>query len=177
MDNADVVTVLRRRRPALACQALVARFTTLDLVYDGGRQGGGYTKADLISVVDQVVHAAVLELVDIIGGAAAFDAWHIVYPEGSTIAAHTDPSPADGLVHVRANLVIAAARGGRFVADGVVVELDVGDAVVFRPDVVTHAVSVVEGGRREVLSVGTVMTPAAADAVFAQLRRQPSSST
>lgn len=114
----------------------------------------------------------------LLGHPPAFDAWWLVYPVTSHIPAHTDPSPADGLAHVRVNVVVARAEGsdaedagGVLVADGAPVPLQVGDAVVFRPDVVEHAVTAVSLAPRCVLSVGTVVAPDDAAATMAGVGR------
>ena len=65
--------------------------------------------------------------------------------------------------------MVDVGDGGEFQAGGQTVDLGVGDAVLFRPDVVVHAVTPVTRGTRRVLSVGTVMTAEAARAVLAAL--------
>lgn len=145
---------------------LVAALDALPLRFERGRQGTGYDKADLGAVDDVVVRDALERLQAVLGAPPAVDAWWIVYPPGSHIPAHTDPSPADGLAHVRVNLVVERSVGGAFVAGCRAVELDVGDAVVFRPDLVVHAVSLVKERPRRVLSVGTVMAEDAAAAIL-----------
>ena len=149
---------------------VIAAIEGLPLAYVGGRQGGGYLKASLddVRAVDGL-RGPLLRLEALLGHPPAVDRYWLVYPTGSSIGAHTDPCPADGLVHLRANLVVDVGDGGDFQAGGRTVDLGVGDAVVFRPDVVVHAVSTVTRGTRRVLSVGTVMSAEAAAAVLAAL--------
>lgn len=163
---------------ATTCRDLVAALDALPLNFEAGRQGTGYDKACLREHVDGVVGEALGALQALLGRPPGFDAWWLVYPVGSHIPAHVDPTPADGLAHVRVNVVVEVAEGGAFVAACNPVPLGVGDAVVFRPDVVEHAVTMVRNRPRRVLSVGTLMTIddadvciAAAPGVSAALRR------
>lgn len=163
----------RVRRAAIDVDAVTALLQAIDgvpLVFVGGRQGGGYQKAALDDVRAVAgLRGPLLKLEALLGHPPAVDRYWLVYPTGSSIGAHTDPSPADGLVHLRANLVVDVGDGGEFQAGGQTVDLGVGDAVLFRPDVVVHAVTPVTRGTRRVLSVGTVMTAEAARAVLAAL--------
>jgi hypothetical protein len=160
------VAVVRRFLSPADCARLVAALDALPLGFERGRQGTGYDKADLTDVSAPVVVDVVAQVRALLGEPPAIDAWWIVYPPGSHIPAHTDPSPADGLAHVRVNLIVERSVGGAFVADCRAVDVDVGDAVVFRPDVVVHAVSLVKERPRRVLSVGTVMAEDAATAIL-----------
>jgi hypothetical protein len=164
---------LRVVRAAIDVDAVTALLQAIDavpLVFVGGRQGGGYQKASLddVKAVDGL-RGPLERLEALLGHPPAVDRYWLVYPTGSSIGAHTDPSPADDLVHLRANLVVDVGDGGDFQARGQTVDLGVGDAVVFRPDAVVHAVTPVTRGTRRVLSVGTVMTADAARAVLAVL--------
>lgn len=156
------LAIVRRFLAPDDCAHVVAALDALPLRFERGRQGTGYDKADLIEIRDPVVVDVVAQVRALLGAPPAIDAWWLVYPPGSHIPAHTDPSPADGLAHIRANLVLERAAGGAFVADCRAIDLDVGDAVLFRPDVVVHAVSLVRERPRRLLSVGTVMAEDAA---------------
>ncbi len=175
VSTADLV-VIRRHLDVVDCAALHDACARLPLQWQPGRQGSGYDKASVLDHLDDViVGAAVAAIVRVLGDPQAVDGWWIVYPPGSGIAAHVDPAPVDGYAHVRANLVVSQGRGGVFVADDFEVALDVGDLVVFRPDVVRHAVTTVEGSARHVLSVGTIWPVEMACDVFmrAVARRHP----
>lgn len=165
-DASNRLAVLRGLLSPEACARVVAALDALPLRYERGRQGTGYDKADLVDVGDPVVVDVVDRLKAVLGGPPAVDAWWIVYPPGSHIPAHTDPSPAEGFAHVRANLMLERSVGGAFVASCRAVDLEVGDAVVFRPDVVVHAVGLVKERPRRVFSVGTVMPVADAEALL-----------
>jgi hypothetical protein len=78
-----------------------------------------------------------------------FDLYVIDYPPGTSIPTHVDPVP--GRQHWRANLRL----WGDDTFDGDAV-LRVGRLVVFRPDVMPHAVSTVRR-RRVVLSLGLAL--------------------
>ena len=156
-DTSTSLLVLRQLLSTEACARLVGAIDALPLRFERGRQGTGYEKADLLAIDDPVVVDNLALLRDQLGDPSAVDAWWIVYPPGSHIPAHTDPSPAEGLAHVRLNVIVERSVGGVFVAACRAVNLDVGDAVLFRPDVVSHAVGRVKERPRRVLSVGTVM--------------------
>lgn len=129
-----------------------------------GRQGTGYEKLALRDVAGcDVVVARARALLGLADDNALFDAWLLRYPRGSGVPAHVDAAAADDHVHVRVNAVVVAAdAGGVLAIDGAVVDLAAGDAVVFRPDVEVHAVSVVDVGERVVFSVGALVPNAAA---------------
>ena len=169
--SATELVVIRRHLDEAGCRTLRDASSRLSLQWRRGRQGSGYDKASLLDhLADFNVGIAVEALNARLGHPAAIDAWWIVYPPGSGVPAHTDPAPVDGFVHLRANLVVSAGdAGGVFVANGKGVDLDVGDLVVFRPDRVEHAVTLVVGGARHVLSVGTIWSEDDARAVFAAL--------
>lgn len=104
-----------------------------------GRQGTGYLKLRLA------------------GWGQLFDVWLLRYPEGAYIDWHRDP--VNGRRHYRANLVLRQARWGGWFA----CRRYVGNVwscgrrewfVVFRPDLVEHAVTPIMRGSRWVLSVG-----------------------
>ena len=76
-----------------------------------------------------------------------WDAYLIRYLDGAHIPEHVDAAQ-HGRRHRRINAVLAQPRaGGELRIDGVLVELDVGDAVLFEPDREIHRVSPVVGTR------------------------------
>jgi hypothetical protein len=78
-----------------------------------------------------------------------WDLYVLDYPPGTRIPTHVDPVP--GRRHWRANLVLWGERA--FEGDAV---LRLGPLVVFRPDVMPHAVARVTR-RRVVLSFGVAV--------------------
>lgn len=171
-DVSTPLAVLRRLFSPGDCARVIAALDALPLRFGRGRQGTGYDKADLVDVGDPIMVDVVDRLKAALGGPPAVDAWWIVYPPGSHIPAHTDPSPAEGFAHVRVNLMLERSVGGAFVASCRAVDLDVGDAVLFRPDVVVHAVGLVKERPRRVFSVGTVMPLADAEALLSAACRR-----
>jgi hypothetical protein len=150
-----------------ACAQVLDACTALPLRFERGRQGTGYKKADLLNETVPIIVNVVGRLRRLLGDPPAVDAWWLVYPPGSHIPTHTDPPLAAGLAHLRVNVLIERGVGGAFVAACTAIELDVGDAVLFRPDIVPHAVGLVKAGSRGVLSVGTVVSEADLDALWA----------
>lgn len=153
-----LLSVAERERIAGYAIAEVERF-------QGGRQAGGYSKLAL----DRGSDAWLAELVARCRARLAplpsaelgreewvgFDAWLLRYDVGAFIPPHVDPPLAHGNRHLRLNAIaVRPQRGGELQLDGEHVSLDAGDAVVFRPDRSAHAVSIVEGSPRLVLSVG-----------------------
>lgn len=127
-----------------------------DADFAPGRQHTGYQKlgvrddARLLPLIERS-----LAQLGMPSSSPFWDAWLLRYPRGSSIPAHTDVPEASGVGHHRLNaLVTAPDAGGILVVDGSVVDLGVGDAIVFRPDLQEHAVSAIEGGARLVWSVG-----------------------
>ena len=119
-----------------------------------GRQGTGYDKALLRDRLYDV-EGPVLQrgLKEVTGGQQLpddwelWDAWLLRYPDGAHIAPHTDPA-REGHRHVRLNALLKAPEGGgELTVDGQKVALEVGDAIVFAPDVQPHEVSRVTGER------------------------------
>jgi hypothetical protein len=100
--------------------------------WEAGRQGTGYRKLRL-------------------GQGADWDLWVIDYPPGTSIPRHVDPVP--GRKHWRVNLRLR----GEDLYDGAAA-WRLGPLVVFRPDVMPHAVRTT-ARRRLVLSFGFT-TPA-----------------
>jgi hypothetical protein len=153
--RSDALVVVRNAVAVSACRRVVDVVSSLASAAEPGRQGSGYKKTCLLGYLD---HPAIVDVVGVMRRAlldpVAFDAWWITYPVGSHVPEHTDPAGVDGLCHVRANLVVVRGRGGDFIADGETIDLDVGDLVVFRPDIVRHAVTVVDEPRA-LLSLGT----------------------
>jgi hypothetical protein len=170
MDNSSALVVVRNAVVASACQRACDVVTPWLEAAEPGRHGTGYSKTSLLQ---RLAHPALIDIIGLlrvaVGGPPAFDAWWLSYPVGSHAPAHLDPAPVDGLCHLRANLVVVRGRGGDFIADGERIDLDVGDLVVFRPDVVQHAVSVVDEPRA-LLSLGTLWDAAAVHAVLTAVR-------
>lgn len=170
MGVSDALVVVRKAVAVSACERVRDVVTPLALVSEPGRQGTGYGKTSLLPHLD---HPALVNVVDLVraalGDPSAFDAWWLTYPVGSHIPEHVDPAPVDGLCHLRANLVVVRGHGGDFIANGECIDLDVGDLVVFRPDVVPHAVSVVDAPRA-LLSLGTLWDASSVQAVLTAAR-------
>jgi hypothetical protein len=98
--------------------------------WEAGRRGTGYRKLRL-------------------GQGRRWDLYVIDYPAGTSIPTHVDPVP--GREHWRGNLRLWGEDA--FEGDAV---LRVGRLVVFRPDVVPHAVSTVRR-RRVLISFGVAI--------------------
>jgi hypothetical protein len=98
--------------------------------WEPGRQGTGYRKL-------------------LLAQGKRWDFYVLDYPPGTAIPKHVDP--VKGRQHWRANLVVWGER--TFEGDAV---LRVGPLVVFRPDVMPHAVGRVTR-RRVVLSFGVAI--------------------
>lgn len=97
-----------------------------------------------------------------------YDAYFLKFGIGSRIPPHVDPVPAaSNTQHWRLNALLTEHGGGRvrlggtcdgdYVDVGVELDLEVGDAVVFRPDAVRHSVAEVTSGERLVWSVGCLL--------------------
>jgi hypothetical protein len=170
MGVSDALVVVRSAVRANDCRRVCDVVTPWATAPEPGRQGTGYAKTSLLPHLD---HPALVDVVlavrAALGSPPAVDAWWLTYPVGSHIPEHVDPAPVDGLCHLRANLVVVRGRGGDFIADGARIDLDVGDLVVFRPDVVRHAVSFVDEPRA-LLSLGTLWDTAAVHAVLTAVR-------
>ncbi len=160
---------LPRRFPAYLAEPvrkqLLALAESVELMgqWEPGRQGTGYDKLDLFAAIQsgalesnraflntQIVTAKVAIAVDSPRG---WDAYLLRYQHGAFVPEHRDPTTDD--CHLRLNaLVLSADNGtGQLRLDGDVFELNDGDAMLFRPDVIPHRISVVEG-ERFVFSVG-----------------------
>ncbi len=134
--------------------------------FERGRQAGGYEKLALDEGGDDATIAAFVArcralLMPLPSSEidrhvwVGFDAYLLRYEVGAFIPPHVDPPLADGNRHLRLNAIVEASeRGGELRLDGDRVSLAPGDAVVFRPDLREHAVSIVEDCPRLVLSVG-----------------------
>jgi hypothetical protein len=83
-----------------------------------------------------------------------WDRYLLRYDSQDRAPEHLDAAPGDGIEHHRLNALIQAGEGGAFVLEGKRIELQAGDAVVFRPDRQLHAVEAMRGGVRLVFSVG-----------------------
>lgn len=149
-----------RRLPAFLAPA--ARAVLIDLAasrghgWEAGRQGTGYEKLDLRALdeppafINPLLAGARVAMAVKYSG---WDAYLLRYREGSFIPPHRDPSRHGR--HLRLNAVVqpSAPGTGELRLDGEVFDLEVGDAVVFRSDQITHQVSAVVG-ERLMLSVG-----------------------
>ena len=146
----------------------IARLEVLDTRWVLGRQGTGYEKLDLVSALSEGALEAHRPFVESQVAAArsslgvdsslGWDAYLLRYGAGAFVPEHRDPTST--LHHLRLNALLQAGSSGtgRLELDGELWDLAEGDAVVFRPDVMAHQVSRVEG-ERLVLSVGCVFTP------------------
>jgi len=117
-----------------------------------GRQGTGYDKLPLAFAIG---HPLVARAVSRIGAPYEnyWDVYLIRYLDGAHIPDHLDPAQ-HGRRHRRINAVLAQpVSGGELRIDDALVELDVGDAVLFEPDHEVHRVSPVVGTRL-IFSVG-----------------------
>jgi hypothetical protein len=116
-----------------------------------GRQGTGYETLSLRDVPHPIV-ARALALI----GEPFEDFWDVYlirYNDGAHIPDHVDEAQ-HGRQHRRLNVLLEEARaGGELRIAGAIVELSVGDAVLFDPDRDVHTVSRVEGTRM-LFSVG-----------------------
>jgi hypothetical protein len=131
--------------------------------FEEGRQGTGYLKRDLLE--DAGAERLIKRCLEKLNSPVLFDAWLLKYPVGTEIPAHTDP-PMPGMCHVRINVLALGGRAGILYLNGEEVPLDTGDAYIFRPDIVRHQVTAVEGNERLVLSVGANVTAEHAAALF-----------
>ncbi len=127
-----------------------------------GRQGTGYEKLPL-DVASEAIDALTAAGLTRMGEWAAREGRRIVghdryllrYAAGTLVPPHRDPPLADGLRHLRLNAIIVHdGGGGSLRMDGVTVPVTEGDAVIFRPDLVDHEVTVLTSGHRLVWSVG-----------------------
>lgn len=133
------------------------------ILWETGRQGTGYERLALRSLIahDSLYGRLSDRALRLIGAPHAnhWDMWIIRYPDGSHIPPHRDEATVFGLRHRRLNALVRAPRaGGEFVADGKVVPLAVGDAVLFYPDETEHSVSKVDDVRL-IFSVGAWLHP------------------
>lgn len=122
--------------------------------WQDGRQGTGYHKLslrdelgdELTPLAQRSLRALAVDVID-------WDCYVLRYPAGSFIPLHRDPT--DEHRHLRLNAIVQASTGGQLTIGGQAIELHRGDAVVFRPDAVDHAVAA-GTGTRYVWSVGCV---------------------
>lgn len=119
-----------------------------------GRQGTGYEKlfleeGNFAPLIARCV--ATFGEKNLLG----WDSYLLRYLPGAFVPPHTDPPLLKGFGHLRLNAIVQQGeRGGQFLLEGESVALSAGDAILFRPDLLRHAVSRLEAGRRLVLSVG-----------------------
>jgi len=129
----------------------VASLCALATPKDGwraGRQGTGYDTLPLRDAMPRdhaLVARALAEL-----GTPFEDYWDVYlirYLDGAHIPEHTDAAQ-HGKRHRRINAVLAQpTAGGALHIDGTLVELAIGDAVLFEPDREVHHVTPVVGTR------------------------------
>lgn len=132
-----------------------------DIHWESGRQRTGYMKAvinknhDVGDIVSKTITAmAITARLDYCP--TKFDCYILKYPEGSSIPYHRDDAPFKSK-HWRLNAIISSPdeySGGELVLEDRYVEMFSGDAVIFRPDRIFHAVTKVTEGTRYVWSVG-----------------------
>lgn len=135
------------------------------LHWEPGRQGSGYEKSDLTaSPMARAYRIAVVisRALRALGVPPdhGHDAWMLHYPDGAHVPPHRDPAPF-GARHRRLNAILTAPDdGGRFeFLDGVWQTAGFGlegDAIMFYPSEITHAVSRCIGPRF-VFSVGVLV--------------------
>ena len=121
-----------------------------------GRQGTGYENLPLRDVL--VAHPVVERAIALLGTPLddQWDVYLLRYLDGAHVPDHVDPA-RPGTRHRRINAILTPpTRGGELRIDGALVELSVGDAVVFDPDRERHEVSPVIG-TRIVFSVGALL--------------------
>ncbi len=80
-----------------------------------------------------------------------FDAWVLKYVTGSYVSPHRDVLN-DRTVY-RLNVILQKTSGGSFQTEKTIFNL-FDRIILFRPDMSTHSVSMIESGVRYVLSVG-----------------------
>jgi hypothetical protein len=147
-------------RPRFAREATLTELVKLAVRegWQSGRQGTGYGKLALEeralpALAKLLLAQSLLEVGEPPEG--YWDCYLLRYPVGTRVPPHVDPPLQEGLVHVRMNLLVAAAdEGGSLLLAGDEVPLEPGDAVVFRPDRDVHEVTPVMRGERLVWSVG-----------------------
>ncbi len=136
--------------------------TLADLSLDGwvrGRQETGYEKLAIpIGAVppwlDQLTMSSLAALATP-SPPIGWDRYLLRYELGASVPPHIDPPLSEGRNHVRLNAVIRQSiRGGVLVLDGEEIALSEGDAVVFRPDLQSHAVTTIDDGSRLLWSIG-----------------------
>lgn len=110
-----------------------------ELCWQKGRQGTGYEKLPLL-----------------VSKRFGFDVYLLRYRPGAYIPWHLDPVP--GKRHYRLNLVLKKAKlgGDCYYQNARGESKFAGRLHFFRPDVVPHRVSAVNGSVRYVLSIGWV---------------------
>ncbi|OGQ09787.1 MAG: hypothetical protein A2138_12840 [Deltaproteobacteria bacterium RBG_16_71_12] len=116
-----------------------------------GTTGTGFQKLDLMG--DVATLRLVRRALTVLGGPTVFDAALIRYPIGSSLPAHVDEA-TPGCCQVRLQALVIGSGGGLCYLGGEEVPLGDGDAVLFRPDLLKHQLTAVEGNARLVFSVG-----------------------
>lgn len=118
-----------------------------------GRQGTGYEKSPLPEgTYDELRHSALDHLV------APHDLGHdcyvMRYTTGACIPLHRDDAPLAAEHHRINALIQKPGSGGELYVGGQLVELEEGDAYIFRPDVEEHEVKLVTSGTRLLFTLG-----------------------
>ena len=125
-----------------------------EVQWEPGRQGTGYDKHALRDGLPEALPALLQRSLDALAvEAVAWDCYLLRYRPGAYVPPHRDPT--DAKPHLRLNAIVQSSAGAVLSLNGAAIELAAGDAIVFRPDVVEHAVSAGEG-TRYVWSVGCV---------------------
>jgi hypothetical protein len=138
--------------------------------WKGGRRGGGYEKLLLCDSADEwdidpFTDKMVLKSLKVMGFVydhhddlhKHWDCYFIRMGDGAYILPHTDPS-AKGDHHRLNTMIMSCERGGIFTLEGTQADLQMGDALKFRPDLDRHEVTMVAGGcERLMFSVGCIL--------------------
>lgn len=123
------------------------------LAYYPGRQGTGYEKSPVGQLFKWVQDRCLAAMG--LGPDVPCDRYVVRYPAGAFIPPHKDDAPL-AREHWRVNALVEEGEGGGLVVEGLEVELSVGDAYVFRPDLLLHEVRPVTAGRRVIWTVGAL---------------------
>lgn len=122
--------------------------------FEPGRQGTGYLRARVPAQVVGVLQTRSREEFPRTDFELGHDCYLVKYPEGSSIPVHVDEAPL-GFEHYRLNAVVQKPlEGGQLLVEDKAIQLDVGDAYVFRPDIERHQVERIVRGERLLWSVG-----------------------
>lgn len=125
--------------------------------YQPGRLGSGYEKVNIKAWTDDFFEMIKERARRTITSKPikTWDAWLICMPDSSWINPHVDICSGE---HHRLNACIQSSdRGGAFSIEGQQVVIPPGCAIVFRPDLMRHEVSMAVGKPRWMLSVGVAV--------------------